>query len=89
MGQDAAMCQWREVGGGQGVLCNAVSGLCNAVGGGGGGGGGGEGFLCTAVGSLVAPYLVEPCGPNAKALLYLVRRQTPPKGLDFLNLFLG
>ena len=85
MGQDAAMCRWREVGGGQGVLCNAVSGLCNAVGGG-GGGGGGKGFLCTAVGSLVAPYLVEPRGPNAKALLYLVRRQTPP---DFLNLFLG
>ena len=34
----------------------------------------GEGFLC------VAPYLVEPRGPNAKALLYLVRCQSPPKG---------
>ena len=67
---------------GQGVLCNAVGGLCNAV-------GGRQGFLCNAVGILVAPYLVEPRGPNAKALLYLVRRQTPPKGLDFLNLFLG
>ena len=71
------------------VLCVTQSAVCVTQSAGGGGGGRGQGFLCNAVCSLVAPYPVELRGPNAKALIYLVRKQTPPKGLDFLNLFLG